>query len=177
MKNEKNILSPLSNKILATLFLSNKEVYFSELTEKLNTTEQEIKLNIIELNKYLEPSALIISITDKSALLMVKKEYVEPKDISETSPVQLTNQALETLAVIIYKQPCSKQEIEKIRKVDCEKTLQTLINIGFVQKIAVMNQPGNPILYSVTEKCIHAFGFKTYEDMLEFIKNKIKVND
>lgn len=174
MKNEKNTLSQLSNKILATLYASDREVYLSELANKFNTTEQEIKLCIHEIVNFLEPSSLKLSITEKSVMLTIRKEYTEcvPKEI--TSQTQLSNQALETLAVIVYKQPCTKQEIEQIRGVDCEKTIQTLLNAGLIKKIATVSQVGNPVLYSVTEKCIHAFGFKSYEDMLEWIKTNIE---
>ncbi len=174
MKNEKNILSQLSNKILATLFVSDREVYLSELANKFNTTEQEIKLCVYEIANYLEPSSLKLSITEKSVMLTVEKEYLEyvPKEI--VFQTQLSEQALETLAVIIYKQPCTKQEIEQIRGVDCEKTIQTLLNTGLIKKIATISQTGNPVLYSVTEKCVHAFGFKSYEDMLQWIKTKVE---
>lgn len=175
MKNERNTLSLLSNKILALLFLSNKEIYYSELANNFNTTEQEIKFCIYEINNFLEPSSLTISITEKSAMLIIKNDFIEfvPKNITYQS--QLSEQALETLAVIIFKQPCTKQEIEQIRKVDCEKTIQSLLNAGLIKKIATINQTGNPVLYSVTEKCIHTFGFKSYEEMLGWLKKQTDI--
>ncbi|WP_051345785.1 SMC-Scp complex subunit ScpB [Thermodesulfovibrio yellowstonii] len=163
------MLSVSSNLILAILALADREIYFEELAEVLGCSREEVRLTLHELKQYLAPSSLEVSVTEKSATLTVKPEYL--KRLPErflARKLELSGSAVETLAVIALKQPCTKQEIDSVRGVDSEKTLETLEKHGLVSRVILPSQ-GRPALYVLTERCIHAFGFKSYEEMHRFL--------
>lgn len=175
MIKSENILSMQSNVCLAVLCLSDREVYYGELAEILSCSEEEVKAYLYELSEYLAPSCLYLSMTEKSVTILVKPEYVEkvPSNVITTGQ-KLSNQAYEVLAIVAMKQPCTKQEIDKVRGVDSEKVLQSLINAGLIKKLCNIQSQGSPALYSLTEKCIHAFGFSSYQEMVEQLKNEVQ---
>lgn len=86
----------------------------------------------------------------------------------------LTQAALETLAIVAYKQPITKIEIEDIRGVKCDKALKTLLEYDFIKESGRLKKIGNPILYSTSENFLKSFGFESIKELpnLETIKEK-----
>jgi segregation and condensation protein B len=77
----------------------------------------------------------------------------------------LSQASLETLAVIAYKQPVTKAEIEAIRGVKCDYTITTLNNRGYIQEVARLDAPGRPILYGTTDLFLRSFGLSGINDL------------
>ncbi|RKD25658.1 SMC-Scp complex subunit ScpB [Ammoniphilus oxalaticus] len=77
----------------------------------------------------------------------------------------LTQAALETLAIIAYKQPITRAEIEDIRGVRSEKSIQTLISRGLAQEQGRAEVIGRPILYGTTREFMEYFGLKQLDDL------------
>ncbi len=84
-----------------------------------------------------------------------------------TSPNQatLSQAALETLAIIAYKQPITRAEIEEIRGVKCEKAINTLIGKKLIQETGRAETPGRPILYGTTKEFMDYFGLRHIGDL------------
>jgi segregation and condensation protein B len=74
------------------------------------------------------------------------------------SSTRLSSPALETLAVIAYRQPVTRAQIEAVRGVDCAGVLRSLVQRGLVVEVGRMESMGRPILYGVTEQFMHHFG-------------------
>lgn len=72
----------------------------------------------------------------------------------------LSRAALETLAIIAYRQPVTRAEIEYIRGVKVEGVLTTLLNRGLIQEAGRKDAPGRPILYSTTQRFLEFLGIK-----------------
>lgn len=75
----------------------------------------------------------------------------------KTSPSRLSRAALETLAIIAYKQPVLRQEIEKLRGVDVGGILRTLLEKDLVRIVGRKNLPGRPLVYGTTKKFLEVF--------------------
>jgi len=78
---------------------------------------------------------------------------------------QLGQAALETLAIIAYRQPITRAEIEEIRGVKCDKTIESLKRKGLVKEVGRAKGVGRPILYSTTREFLDYFGLKHIDDL------------
>jgi len=76
---------------------------------------------------------------------------------------KLSTAALETLAVIAYRQPLTRGDIEMIRGVNCDGVLRTLIARELVEPVGRLEQPGRPFLYGTTLQFLHYFGLDSLE--------------
>lgn len=92
-----------------------------------------------------------------------------------TSPSRLSRAALETLAIIAYKQPVLRQEIEKLRGVDVGGILRTLLEKGLVRIVGRKNLPGRPLIYGTTNKFLEVFDLTDLNSLpkLKEIKNLV----
>lgn len=77
----------------------------------------------------------------------------------------LTDVLLETLSIIAYKQPITKQEIEAIRGVKTDHAVNKLVEYNLVCEIGRMDVPGRPILFGTTEEFLRYFGIQSLEDL------------
>ena len=78
---------------------------------------------------------------------------------------RLSRAALETLAIVAYKQPVSKSEIEKIRGVNSDYALQKLLEKELVSIVGRSEGPGKPLLYGAGDKFMNYFGLKSIKDL------------
>ncbi len=89
---------------------------------------------------------------------------------------QASRSALETLAILAYKQPVTRAEIEDLRGVDISGVLSTLLERGFVKIVGKKEVVGRPFLYGTTEKFLEHFGLKSLADLPQIgeIKNMVE---
>ncbi|MCJ7615130.1 MAG: SMC-Scp complex subunit ScpB [Desulfobacterales bacterium] len=81
------------------------------------------------------------------------------------NPLRLSNAALETLAIVAYKQPVIRSDIEHIRGVDCGGILRMLLERKLVRVIGRKEIPGRPIIYATTKKFLELFELKDLKDL------------
>ncbi len=77
----------------------------------------------------------------------------------------LTEVLLETLSIVAYKQPVTRQEIEKIRGVKSDHAVNKLIEYGLVEEVGRLNVPGRPLLFGTTEDFLRSFGVSSLEEL------------
>jgi segregation and condensation protein B len=82
-------------------------------------------------------------------------DYV--RALREERPVRLSQASLETLAIVAYRQPVTKPEMDHIRGVDCGATLRLLLDRGLVRMVGKRDEPGRPILYGTTREFLSFF--------------------
>jgi segregation and condensation protein B len=89
---------------------------------------------------------------------------------------QASQSALETLAILAYKQPITRAEIEELRGVDVSGVLSTLLARGFIKIVGKKEIPGRPFLYATTDKFLEHFGLKSLQDLpsIEEIKSMVE---
>lgn len=86
----------------------------------------------------------------------------------------ITDSMLETLSVIAYKQPITRIEIEKVRGVSCDYTINRLIEFGLVTELGRKDAPGKPILFGTTEEFLRSFGVKSLDELPELSQMQIE---
>ncbi len=91
------------------------------------------------------------------------QEYV--RSLFEARPARFTRPSLETLAVIAYKQPVTRAEIEQIRGVDCAASLKTLMERRLVKVVGKKDVPGKPFLFGTTREFLETFGLAGLSDL------------
>ena len=96
-------------------------------------------------------------VTDQELAPWVKRALANPR------PDTVSAAALETLAIIAYRQPLTKAEIEAIRGVDITASLDTLVERRFVRIAGRKDSPGRPFLYATTTEFLHHFGLRSLE--------------
>jgi segregation and condensation protein B len=87
----------------------------------------------------------------------------------------LTDVLLETLSIIAYKQPITRQEIEAIRGVKCDHAVNKLVEYNLACEVGRLDAPGRPILFGTTEEFLRSFGIQSLEDLP--VVNPEKVED
>ena len=87
------------------------------------------------------------------------------KKLKSTKPHSLSPQAMETLAIVAYKQPIVKSEIESIRGVDVGGPLKSLLDKKLIRIVGRKDVPGKPIIYGTTRKFLEVFNLKDLLDL------------
>lgn len=83
----------------------------------------------------------------------------------DTRPVRFSRPSLETLAVIAYRQPVTRLEIEEVRGVDCAASLRTLMDRRLVKVVGKKNVAGRPFLFGTTREFLEVFGLESLSDL------------
>ncbi len=105
--------------------------------------------------------------------LTTKKEHAPYLKRLVESPVNqgLSQAALETLAIVAYRQPITRMEIEEIRGVKSERPIQTLVAKGLIQDVGRREGAGRAILYGTTREFLEYFGLKTIDELPALAEN------
>ena len=85
--------------------------------------------------------------------------------LKKAKPVKFSPSAMETLAIVAYRQPVIRPEIERIRGVDCGWTLRVLMEKGLVKMMGRKDLPGRPIIYGTTQTFLELFGLNSLVDL------------
>lgn len=166
--------------IKATLFVAGEGVEKELLKEKLELSDKKLKSIIEEIRQDFSGDSGIMLIEFKNKIqLCTNQKYVDiVSDI--LNPVReraLTKATLETVAIIAYKQPITKLEIEEIRNTrSADYAVQMLLDNNLIEVVGRKDAVGKPFLYGTTEEFLKRFNLKdindlpAYEDLLERIK-------
>jgi len=95
----------------------------------------------------------------------------------KTSPARLSRAAFETLAIIAYKQPILRQEIERLRGVDVGGILRTLLEKDLIRIMGRKNLPGKPLIYGTTKRFLEVFDLKDINSLPKLKEIKDLVSD
>lgn len=108
----------------------------------------------------------IIELED-SFQLATRREYYEAliKVAKQPKKYVLTDVQLEVLSIIAYKQPVTRQEVEKIRGVNSDHALNRLVEYGLVQEAGRLDAPGRPIVFGTTEDFLRNFGVRSTDEL------------
>jgi len=165
----------LTNHVEALIFCSNKPIKKSEiqscLTEMFEAEipEKDVAASLEMLVKKYEDEGYSFEITQSGGgyQFLTKPAYQSSISIflKQQSKKRLSNSALETLSIIAYKQPVTKAEMEQIRGVNCDYSVQKLLEKGLVEIKGKGDSVGRPILYGTSEKFLDYFGINNMEDL------------
>lgn len=162
------LLTPLAA-LEAILFVTEAPVPVSELAEVLEMPTSEVEKLIEELARDLSDrgSGLVLRSAGGGWRLYSHPDaypYLERFSTSATAR-KLSGAALETLAVVAYRQPVARSQINEIRGVDSDSAVRTLERLGFVEERGRLDLPGNPAVYGTTERFLEKLGMRSLTDL------------
>jgi segregation and condensation protein B len=153
----------------ALLFAAGDVIDRKTLTSVLSVGNEEIEKLVNSLNdKFInEDRALMVRNIDNGYQLCTNSKYHEyiNKLFDSKQKQNLSQAAIETLAVIAYKQPVTRQEVEKIRGVNSDRSISILSEYGLIEDIGRKDAPGRPLIYSTTQEFLRVFGYSTLSDL------------
>lgn len=153
----------------AILFATGDGVTIEQISEALQIDKNEAIKLVNELKEDYEQNCRGIRLTfvDDLIQLCTAKEYfpIIAKAVKGHKEVKLTQVALETLAIIAYKQPVTKADIEKIRGVKSDYAVNQLIEYGLIEEAGRLQAPGNPLLFETTKDFLRGFGMSSIDEL------------
>ncbi len=173
-------ISKAKGVIEAILFAAGREVKIGELMSSLELSSEEI-ITIIESMKqdYKEENrGLQIINIGEAYQLCTKQDYYEYlyAILDKRNKPNLSQAALETLAIIAYNPRITRAEIESIRGVNSDGTIYKLLDYNLIQETGKLDAPGKPGTYGVTEEFFRVFGFSNLEELPELPRYKLDEN-
>ena len=160
----------------AGLFASGEPVAVQALIEMLGVTAQEFEPVLQGLAlRYDEDRGVRLMRYDDSLQLCTRPQYMDliEKVLQPVRKQTLTQAALETLAVVAYRQPVTRMEIEQIRGVQCDRAVATLLHHGLIAEVGRKESIGRPILYGTTEKFLQHFALTSLEALPRLAQVKV----
>ena len=166
--------------IEAILFAAGREVKIVELMSALEVSSEEI-INAVEsmkLDYEKEDRGLQIINVGEAYQLCTKKEYYEDicNIFDKRSKPNLSQAALETLAIIAYNPRITRAEIESIRGVNSDGTIYKLLDYNLIEETGKLDAPGKPGTYGVTSEFLRMFGFSNLNELPELPRYKVDEN-
>ena len=166
--------------IEAILFAAGREVKINELMSALEISQEDLIMVINSLQqdyKQSERGIEIINVDDSYQLATKKElyEYLYPIFDKRAKP-NLSQAAMETLAIIAYNPKITRAEIEAIRGVNSDGTIYKLLEYDLIENVGKMDAPGKPTMYSTTNTFLKMFGVKNLEQLPDLPRYKLDEN-
>ena len=155
--------------IEALLFASPEPLTQAKVNGIFNPDTPNLKEVVLKLNEQYvhDDHAFEINKVAGGYQLVSRQEYEHfiRKMLSKSGRISLSSAALDSLAIIAYKQPIGRYEVESIRGVDSSGVLKTLLNRNLIKIKGRDSGPGRPLLYQTTNKFLEHFGLNRLSDM------------
>lgn len=161
-------LDKMTGALEAVLFAAGEPVSVAELADLLQLDKPQVWELVSELKQSCEAESrgLMLRETAGCFQLVTKPVYYSILlGLGCKKEVKLTNASLETLAIVAFKQPVTRAEMEAIRGVKVDGVLNTLLDLGLVVEAGRKKALGNPILYATTDKFLMVFGLNSLEEL------------
>ena len=156
-------------RIEAILFVAGEAVEIQDLARALNQDEKKIRKLLKELESEYDYNlrGFLLKRFGTKVQLATRPLYSEDV-VRLLQPIQkqsLSQAAMETLAVVAYRQPVTRAEVEEIRGVKCDYSLQSLMNKNLIQEVGRKETIGRPILFGTTDEFLSRFGLESLEGL------------
>lgn len=153
----------------AVLFASGDAVSMDKLCEIFETTELQMSQWLEDLEMELTGRGIQLDRSDDVFQLVAMNRYNHyiERLVEGLKPGRLSAPTLETLAIIAYRQPVTRPEIEEVRGVKVEKALNTLLAYDLIIEVGRRETTGRPILYGTTEEFLRHFGIRDLSELPE----------
>lgn len=164
-------LTALMSKVESLLFVIGEDgLTLAQLAQLTGSTQLEMQEALVELkNRYDEDDARGMTVKELAGTYQLISKPANADVIEklvENPPTQsLSQAALEVLAIVAYKQPITRVEIEDLRGVKCERAINTLTQKLLVQEVGRVEGTGRAILYGTTKEFLNYFGLNHISDL------------
>ena len=159
----------VQGRIEAILFVAGEAVPVKQMAKALGLDVPVVRHALEQMrDEYdFQQRGFVIKEFGDKVQLATRPMYAEDV-VRMLQPVQqqsLSQAAMETLAVVAYRQPVTRAEIEQIRGVKCDYSLQSLANKGLIQEVGRKDAVGRPILFGTTDEFLSHFGIRNLEEL------------
>jgi len=165
----------LKQQVQALIFCSEQSISIDEIISSLKIsfewelTEEEVLTAIGEIKQQFASEEYSFELAEISQgyQFLTKKQYFPAVSalIQHKAKKKLSVSQMETLAIIAYRQPISKSEVEHIRGVSCDYAIQKLLEKELIEISGKSDSPGRPVLYSTSHSFMDYFGIKSVKDL------------
>jgi segregation and condensation protein B len=151
----------------ALCFALGREVSIAEAAATLERTPAAVSRAAGVLAMALRGRGLMLQRSESAIQLVTRPEvaWAVQRALHPERPSRLSRAAMETLAIIAYRQPATKATIEAIRGVDCEAVLEHLSERRLIEEVARQETPGHPRLFGTTLRFLQLVGLERIEDL------------
>ena len=159
------------NTIEAVLFASGKGVPIADIADKLEVTEGEVKKALEKLReKYSGDSGIVLLENNKKAQVGSNPKYKDGVSavLNPIREKELTRTILETAAIVAYKQPITRTEIELLRGVNSDYAVNALLDLKLIYPCGRKDAVGKPILFATTDEFLKRFKLHSLEDLPDY---------
>ena len=159
----------IKSKFESVLFVWGEPLPAGEAAQVVGLSEKEAVRIFEELRDeyFMQQRGIQIRRINKSYQFVTKPENADAiRQLCTPVRVRrLSQAALEVLAIIAYRQPVTKGQIDEIRGVKCDYSLQSLANKGLIQEVGRKETIGRPILFGTTDEFLNHFGIRNLEEL------------
>ncbi len=164
-------MEKLTNIIEGILFAAGDPVPMDLIKEKLGVTKIQMDKVVRTLEKkYSGDSGVVLLNFNHKLQLATNPEYKEPISIV-LNPIrekEFTRTILECAAIIAYKQPITRSELETVRGVNSDYALTTLQSLGMIEPCGRKDSPGKPVLFATTDNFLKRFKLKSLSELPDY---------
>lgn len=166
MREVHTITAQLIAAIEAVLFVAEKPVTVGELSRATGASRREVETALAALERERAAGGLRLQ-RDGDVWRLVTAPEAAPAVAAYLGAdrLRLSQAALETLSVIAYRQPATRADVEAVRGVNCDQTIDTLLQRRLIAEVGRAERPGRPILYSTTWEFLECFGLRSLDDL------------
>lgn len=173
-------MEKLTNIIESILFVNGKAVAIKDISSQLGLADKDVLKAAKELQKtYSSPCGINLLIFNGKLQFASNPEYVEQVSVV-LNPIrerELSRSMLETAAIIAYKQPVTRLDLEEIRGVNSEYAVQTLLKLGIIEIVGRKDAVGRPVLFGTTDEFLKRFQISSIDELPDYdeLMSRIKV--
>ena len=158
---------PLKTMVESVLFVAEGPVQIAAIARALDVLPEKVEETFEELKQdYAARGFRLQRFRDKVQLVSAPEAaLIIEKFLGVDGTTHLSAAALETLAIIAYRQPVTRPSIEAVRGVNSDGVIQTLVSRGLIQEVGRQETAGRPILYATTFEFLQNFGLRGVDDL------------
>ncbi len=158
---------PLAALIESLLFVADEPVTAARLAQALEVNADAVESALRELSADGAGRGVRLQRKGDRVQLVTRPEAAEhiERFLGLETTARLSQAALETLAIIAYRLPCTRAQIEAVRGVNCDSVLKNLLTKGLVEETGRLETVGHPIQYATTFAFLQHFGLESLDDL------------
>lgn len=159
----------LQSALESLLFVADAPVEAAQLARVVNAPVEVVETHLRRLDELLRTQARGVRVAERNGRFQMVTSPAAASLIEVFLNLDMTTRlsapALETLAIVAYRQPVTRAQIEAVRGVDCSGVLRSLVQRGLVEEVDRLDAPGRPVRYGVTDLFMHHFGLTTLQEL------------
>ena len=150
----------------ALIFASDQPLKSGELAKRASAAVKEVKEQLLSLKSEYSTRGIHLEEIAGGWVFRTSPEFAPfVRELSKEKPIKLSRAQLETLAILAYRQPITRPEIDDIRGVDSGPVLKVLLDRDLIRILGKKDEPGRPILYGTTAEFLEFFQLKALKDL------------